>query len=433
VETHPNQTMTFHDSDSSPPAGRTAHPSVSVVMPTLNQADTLARSVASVFSQDIEGLELIVQDGGSSDETLALLDALGAQHPGLSWISEPDGGPAQALNRAFSRARGAFVGWLNSDDLYTPGAARRAIDLLRQQPEWLMVYGEAQHIDANGTVIGRYPSLGPDAPLAAWADGCPVCQPSVWLRRETIAALGPLDESLRTAFDFEYWLRLMSRFPGRAGFVTEVQAQSRLHPGAITLRMRETVAMEGLEVVHRHLGSAPPHWLLTHADEVLREPPTGDGEPPLLRLRRLAQLAEPWLSSAGFDELLRRLNDHRGLQLSTAHLGAPVHGDGWAPALMELPWVQPDPSARLLRLHGHHRGIGAMRIDVEGAGAPVPAIKLSAPESFTLDIPLAGTPGTRGTVTLRCSPPFVPARMEPGSDDQRELGFVLEALELRSE
>ncbi len=183
-------------------------------MPTRNHVDFIAQAIASVVAQGIDGLELIVQDGASTDGTQALLAEMAEQHAGLHWLSEPDAGPAEAVNRAIARARAPVIGWLNSDDLYTPGAIARALDHLGRHPDHVMVYGEGEHIDASGRVIGRYPTRGPQTPLEAWADGCHICQPTAFFRREAFDALGGLDTTLRTAFDYDFWLRLLKRYSG---------------------------------------------------------------------------------------------------------------------------------------------------------------------------------------------------------------------------
>jgi glycosyltransferase involved in cell wall biosynthesis len=101
-----------------------ATPVLSVVMPSLNQRAFIGEAVRSVMAQAIDGLELVVQDGGSLDGTLDELAALSAEFAGrLRWASAPDAGPAEAIHRAVLAARAPVVGWLNSDDLYTPGAS----------------------------------------------------------------------------------------------------------------------------------------------------------------------------------------------------------------------------------------------------------------------------------------------------------------------
>jgi len=246
-------------------------PLVSVVMPSMNQPEFIDQAITSVLSQDYPHIELIVADGGSRQDTLDILARRQRQDRRLRYFSRRDRGPAHALNDAMAAVRGTVIGWLNSDDLYAPGAISRALAALADDPRLLMVYGQGQHVDEHGAPIGLYPTLPPSAPLSKFSEGCFICQPTMFFRRSARILLGTLDETLKAAFDFDYWLRAFCAFPGRIGFVDEVQAMSRLHDGCITMRMRRTVALEGMQVLARHLGSAPKEWLLTYADELLAQ------------------------------------------------------------------------------------------------------------------------------------------------------------------
>jgi glycosyltransferase involved in cell wall biosynthesis len=250
-----------------------ALPLVSVVMPSLNQARFLDAAIASVLEQDYPHLELIVADGGSTDGSMPVLERWQAKDARLRWFSRPDRGPAHALNDALAQVRGLVVGWLNSDDLYAPGAIARALAVLWASPDCLLAYGRGWHVDGEGALLDEYPTLPPATPVERFADGCFICQPTVFFKRSLHVLLGPLDESLQTAFDFEYWLRAFLAFPERISFVDAVQAYSRLHADCITLRLRRKVAMEGMRVLAQHLGSAPQHWLLTYMNELQAQAP----------------------------------------------------------------------------------------------------------------------------------------------------------------
>lgn len=420
-----------------------AHCQLAVTMPTRNQAAYLAGAVESVFEQGIPGLQLFVQDGASTDGTPALLAELAQRHAGLQWVSAPDAGPADALNRAFARALAQtdapVLGWLNSDDLYTPGAATRALAHLRGHPTHVAVYGEGEHIDAQARPLGRYPSARPEAPLAQWRDACLVCQPTMFLRRETLQALGPLDTTLRTAFDYDLWLRLFTRFAGRIGFVPTVQARSRLHAAGITLRQREQVALEGLQVVHRHLGPAPVHWLVTHVAEALAACPfEADTAQVQAHLLALAERAAPWLAAGDVAALQQQLRASRAWQLARPHFAAGVHADGWAGPVLELRLLQPADAAQTvaaLRVHGRHAWPrpGCLRLGLEAwhDGRRVAACHAWWRQGFALDVPVAQrTPGARLRLELRASHSFVPGEVLAGSGDMRRLAFVVHDLEM---
>jgi glycosyltransferase involved in cell wall biosynthesis len=283
-------------------------PLVSVVMPSLNQAAFLPAAVASVLGQSYANVELIVADGGSTDGTLAILESLQQSDARLRWLSEPDRGPADALNKALRRVRGTVIGWLNSDDLYTPGAVQRAAQALHDEPEWLMVYGQGEHVDASGGFLGRYPSLPPATHITGFAQGCFICQPTVFFTRTLWLLLGPLDEGLKTAFDFDYWLRAFKQVPGRIGFLDILQARSRLHDDCITQRQRRTVTLEGMQLLARHLGYAPKEWLLTYVNEILSEKPHQRELNDLqMDVCNMVVRVKPWLLTGELDALQHML------------------------------------------------------------------------------------------------------------------------------
>ncbi|MEO0377047.1 MAG: glycosyltransferase family 2 protein [Cyanobacteria bacterium P01_A01_bin.17] len=281
-----------------------SQPLVSVVMPSFNQASFIERAINSILGQSYSPIELWVVDGASTDGTVELLMDLQKADTRLHVLSESDDGPADALNKGFQRARGTVIGWLNADDCYTLGAIARAVQYFMQYPHHLMVYGEGEHIDEAGSYLERYPTQPVSEGIDAMVDGCFICQPTVFFRRTFHILLGALDVQLKTAFDFEYWLRAFKYFPERIGYIEAVQAQSRLHDSCITRSQRRTVALEGMEVIARYLGQAPAHWLLTYREELLTESVDFEGELGPHLLETLA-IAKPWLSAADYGRLER--------------------------------------------------------------------------------------------------------------------------------
>lgn len=281
---------------------------VSIVMPSLNQAAFIAEAIESVLSQDYDNLELIVADGGSTDGSVELLTRLANNDARLKWFSEPDTGPADALNKALGKARGTLIGWLNSDDLYTPGAIGRVVSAFEANPGWVLLYGEGEHVDADGKPIERYPSLPPtDDALEDFHNGCFICQPTVFFKRTIKLLLGDLDVGLKTAFDFDYWLRAFKRFPGRIGFVDALQARSRLHDACITRTQRRQITLENMQVILRHLGDPQPHWLLSFAKERKQLAPDLEVEGLRGELFSILDEIRDQLSQPGFEVLKRSI------------------------------------------------------------------------------------------------------------------------------
>lgn len=253
---------------------------VSIIMPSLNQAPYIEQAIRSVLEQDWPSLELIIVDGMSGDGTADIVRRLASERPGrIRWLSEPDDGPADAINKGLSIAEGELIGWLNSDDLYHSDAIRQAADAFKRRADWMMVYGNAIHIDESGNAIGPYPTRTPSAGLAGFATGCYICQPAVFLRRKFIELHGVLDPHLRTAFDMDWWMRAFQRDSNAIGHIEAVLASSRLHQGCITRRLRETAVLESMRLLHLHLGSCPERWARNFIAEILMNAPQASRSP----------------------------------------------------------------------------------------------------------------------------------------------------------
>jgi hypothetical protein len=270
--------------------------SVSVLMPCLNAEQFLAEAVASALQQP-ECLELLVADGGSCDGSLQMLADLAATDRRLRVVSRTDRGPADALNKAWRAARGTLIGWLNADDLYTPGALARAKSALDEHPEWLMLYGEGEEFESATGLRQRYPTLPPSVGLDGFRMHCFICQPTVLFRRTMPLLLGPFADRWRTAFDFDYWLRAFTAFPHRIGYIPHLQGRTRLHSGTITSQQRAHVALEATELLARHFGAAQATRLHSYGLELqmgLAHPPPGMSIQE--HLVQLSDLAGDWIA-----------------------------------------------------------------------------------------------------------------------------------------
>jgi len=238
-------------------------------MPCFNALPFLEAAVHTVLKQP-ECLELIVADGGSTDGSLHVLENLSQQNPRVRLQYGPDGGPADALNKAYRQARGTLIGWLNADDLYPPDSLSRAVTALSQHPEWLMVYGEGEEFNSSTGSRSRYPTLPPVAGISGFQSHCFICQPTVVFRRSMGILLGPFDTTFKTAFDFDYWMRAFEAFPDRIGYVPHVQGFTRIHKATITSSQRAQVAIEATRLLARHFGPAPADRLHGYGFELLR-------------------------------------------------------------------------------------------------------------------------------------------------------------------
>jgi glycosyltransferase involved in cell wall biosynthesis len=203
-------------------AARTSRPLVSIVTPSLNQGRFLEEAIRSVRGQDYPRIEHIVVDGGSTDETLEVL----RRHPGVRWVSEPDEGQANAINKGFRMATGEIFAWLNADDYYLPGAVSAAVEELCVSGGGL-VHGGWRQVDEDGRTIKDVPVVPFDYERQLERANR-VAQPGSFFTRMAFEAVGGVDESYRYAMDYELWLKLGRLFEVR--HVDRILAAYRYHP-----------------------------------------------------------------------------------------------------------------------------------------------------------------------------------------------------------
>jgi len=201
-------------------------PLISILTPSYNQAKYLEQTILSVFSQDYPAIEYIIIDGGSTDGSIEIIEKYSDRV--AWWVSEKDNGQADAVNKGLKRAKGKYIGWLNSDDLYLPGAIRQAVELLEMNPEAVFVFGNVKSIDENGEVtnIMRYDHWK----LPDLMHFNIIGQPGVFIRKENFDRVGGLDLNYHFLLDHHLWLRLA--VSSDIIFSDKIWAAARFHPHA---------------------------------------------------------------------------------------------------------------------------------------------------------------------------------------------------------
>jgi glycosyltransferase involved in cell wall biosynthesis len=223
-------------------------PLVSIVTPSYNQGRFLKRTIESVLNQTYPHIEYIVIDGGSHDESVDILKSYGDR---IVWVSEPDNGQTDAINKGFTQSHGEIRAYLNSDDVLQLDAVEKVVAYFQQHPECDLMYGKAYYIDKDDRITGKYKTA--EYSFRRLMRDCPICQPATFWRTRIAKLVGPFNEQLNYAMDYEYWLRV-DRAGGRIEHTLDILASSRLYPETKTLTAREKIYEEVFEICQAHGG-----------------------------------------------------------------------------------------------------------------------------------------------------------------------------------
>ena len=210
-------------------------PSFSIVTPSFNQAAFLQDALFSVTKQRADEVEHWVIDGGSTDGTVDLLRRHSDFRTGkkLQWISEPDRGQSDALNKGFSRATGDIVGWLNSDDRYRDGCFERVAKVFEQEPDVDIVYGDYTWIDERGDVFRVRREIEFSHFILLYHRVLYIPSTATFFRRRIFEEGNRLNEDWQYAMDFDFFLKLASR-GYRYRHIPAVLADFRFHENSKT-------------------------------------------------------------------------------------------------------------------------------------------------------------------------------------------------------
>jgi glycosyltransferase involved in cell wall biosynthesis len=226
-----------------------SHPLFSIVVPSYNQAAFLEECLQSILNQSGIRFEILLLDGGSTDSSLDIIRQYADRF--VYWKSGPDLGQADAINQGWKQANGEIIGWLNSDDCYCPDALARVAESYAHNPEAALIYGDVTEIRADGSAAGTKHMGG--FSLRSLLLGKNMGQPGVFITRKTYAALGGLDDRFQYALDFEYFLRIWTRFPP-SDFIysPHTLAYSRLWDGTKTSTQAGNFGAEYYQVLNEY-------------------------------------------------------------------------------------------------------------------------------------------------------------------------------------
>jgi glycosyltransferase involved in cell wall biosynthesis len=256
----PGKRGLFRDSG---PGRYNDHMRISVVTPSFNQAQFIERTIRSVLEQRHGDVEHIVVDGGSTDGTLEILTRYTGS---IIWVSEKDRGQAHAINKGLALSTGEIVAWLNSDDTYETGALVTVARHFMDHPGCRWAYGKCRIVDEGDREIRSFVTWYKNLLLAKYsftkllAENF-ISQPGVFWRRSLLDEIGYLSESEHFCMDYEYWLRIGSRYP--AGVIREYLANFRYHRASKSGSVDRKQFQDELRIA-RGFGSGHPVAILLH-------------------------------------------------------------------------------------------------------------------------------------------------------------------------
>lgn len=242
-----------------------AAPQLVLAIPVFNAEEFLPATLESLNAQGAD-VRWWLQDAGSKDGTIAI--ARSFARPCDTICSEPDLGQADALNRAFQRMGGDFVGFINGDDTLMPGTARRVLEFFHAHPDVDLIYGAVEWIDRDGKPSGRHAGRIGTLPemldiYNVWWRKRQWVQPEVFFRRTLWEKVKGFDTRWHLAFDYDFWVRCIMT-GARVAHVPEVFARFRIH-ALQKSSASEQVADEMRAIVRQHLDGGATIGLLNRA------------------------------------------------------------------------------------------------------------------------------------------------------------------------
>lgn len=233
------------------------HPVFSIIMPSYNAGAFIREAIQSVLNQTSSSWELLIIDGGSTDGTLDILKSL--QHEKVRWLSEPDQGQSDAINKGFRMARGEILAWLNADDLYEPDCLQTVEQFFAKHPEAMWVSSPATIINRDGRSIRRFVSWYKTQRLKHYRYSSLltenyISQMGTFFRRQALAIVGDLDTSLHYAMDYDLWLRLGKKFT--PGIITKPLSKFRMYDTSKSVSGFRKQFDEDLQVARKYADRA---------------------------------------------------------------------------------------------------------------------------------------------------------------------------------
>ncbi len=236
-------------------------PLVSVVTPSYNQGEFLETTIRSVLYQDYPRIEYIVVDGGSTDGSVEIIRKY--RNRIARWLSEPDLGQADAINKGFRLARGEIVAWINSDDYYFPYAVTSAVQAFQADPKVAVFYGDGVLATRGGQFQQYFVWVEPFCADRLYSCSDYILQPTTFFRRDALFEAGLLDTSLHYVMDWDLWCRFAKK-GFRFHYEPRPIAVNRVYYGTKTSTGGRKRLLEIYRLIRRYYSGFWPHGFFSY-------------------------------------------------------------------------------------------------------------------------------------------------------------------------
>ncbi len=224
-------------------------PVITIVTPSFQQGRFLENTIRSVLLQGYPALQYVILDGGSTDESLPIIRRY--ERFVSAWVSEPDGGQVDAIEKGFAATTGEWWTWINSDDWLMPGALRAVAEAALAHPEAGILVGGGIRLDEQDREMHRLFRTQDQISRPIFWSKNNFMQPSTFIRRSTSLSVGPIDPSIPCAFDFDYWVRASRTV--QFATVPHLLSGERHHADARTVSQKPRMYRELISVVRREV------------------------------------------------------------------------------------------------------------------------------------------------------------------------------------
>lgn len=238
-------------------------PRISIVTPSYNQGQFIEETIRSVLLQGYPNLEYIIIDGGSSDNSVEIIEKY-EQYLSY-WVSEPDKGPTDAINKGWQKTTGEIIAYLNSDDAYLPGTLVTVAKAFQQQLDANIICGNELKVNSEGFIVEESNIKASDRLSLLNLNF--ISQPATFVKKSALDLAGGIDLSIKYTFDFELWLRITRLHSIKC--IPNLIAITRWHNDTITLTRRSEIGSELVRVIHDEMVNCPSGLTLNDKQQIL--------------------------------------------------------------------------------------------------------------------------------------------------------------------